>query len=93
MKTTAWILISLMVFTAAAFAADIEMKSVKSSLIDKIGYDPAAKTLVVQMNNSSDTYTYEGVSQAVYDDFLAADSKGAYFVEHIKGKFSHDKDE
>ena len=54
-----------------------------------IGYDPEAKTLVVQMNNSSDSYTYEGVPQAVYDDFLAADSKGAYFVAHIKGQYGH----
>ena len=93
MKKIALVLASLMVFSAVAFAADIEMQSVKSSLLDKVGYDPEAKVLAVQMNYSSDVYLYQKVPQDIFDDLLAADSKGAYFVEHIKGKFSHDKDE
>ena len=54
MKKIALVLAALMVFSAVAFAADIEMQSVKSSLIAKVGYDPGAKVLAVQMNYSSD---------------------------------------
>ncbi len=74
-------------FTGAVLAADMDMKSVKSSLLDKVGYDNATQTLVIQMVNSSDIYTYIDVPQNIYDSLLAADSKGTYFVEKIKGKF------
>lgn len=93
MKKIVWFLFALMLFSAIALAADIEMQSVESSLIAKIGYDAEAKTLAIQMNNSSDIYLYEAVPQSVFDDFLSADSKGAYFVNAIKGKFSRDKEE
>ena len=91
MKKIALVLASLMVFSAAAFAAEIEMQSVKSSLLDKVGYDPEAKVLAVQMNYSSDVYLYRDVPMDVFDDLLAADSKGAYYVKHIKGKYKTER--
>ena len=91
MKKIALVLAALMVFSAVAFAADIEMQSVKSSLLDKVGYDPEAKVLAVQMNYSSDVYLYRGVPQAIYDDLLAADSKGSFYVENIKGQFETER--
>ena len=39
------------------------------------------------MNNSSDRYFYSNVSQAVFDDLLAAPSKGSFYVKKIKGKY------
>ena len=91
MKKIALVLAALMVFSAVAFAADIEMQSVKSSLLDKVGYDPEAKVLAVQMNYSSDVYLYQKVPQDIFDDLLAADSKGAYYVKHIKGKYKTER--
>ena len=91
MKKIALVLAALMVFSAVAFAADIEMQSVKSSLLDKVGYDPEAKVLAVQMNYSSDVYLYRDVPMDVFDDLLAADSKGAYYVKHIKGKYKTER--
>ena len=91
MKKIALVLASLMFFSVVAFAADIEMKSVKSSLLDKVGYDPEAKVLAVQMNYSSDVYLYRDVPVDVFDDLLAADSKGAYYVKHIKGKYKTER--
>ena len=91
MKKIALVLAALMVFSAVAFAADIEMQSVKSSLLDKVGYDPEAKVLAVQMNYSSDVYLYQNVPMDIFDDLLAADSKGAYYVKHIKGKYKTER--
>lgn len=91
MKKIALVLFSLLILASVALAAD--MQSVKSSLIDKAGYDPETKVLSIQMNNSSDVYTYEAVPQAVYDGFLEAESKGAYYVKHIKGQYKTDKAE
>ena len=42
MKKIALVLASLMVFSSAAYAADIEKQPVKSSLLDKVGFDPEA---------------------------------------------------
>lgn len=91
MKKIALVLASLMVFSAVAFAADIEMQSVKSSLLDKVGYDPEAKVLAVQMNYSSDVYLYQNVPQEIFDDLLAADSKGAFYVKKIKGQYKTER--
>lgn len=87
MKTIALVLISALLFTVATFAAELDMRSVDSSLLDKVGYDSATQTMVIQMQNSSDLYTYVGVPEALYDELLAADSKGTFFVEKIKGKY------
>ena len=91
MKKIALVLAALMVFSAVAFAADIEMQSVKSSLLDKVGYDPEAKVLAVQMNYSSDVYLYQNVPQGIFDDLLAADSKGAFYVKKIKGQYKTER--
>ena len=93
MKKVALILLALMIPAAAALAADVALLPVESSLIDKAGYDAAAQTLVIKLVNGSDLYVYQGISQALYDGFLAAESKGAFFVENIKGKFPTQKDE
>lgn len=87
MKTVALLLTALTLFATVAFADELEMRSVDSSLLDKVGYDSATKTLVVQMVNSSDIYTYVDVPQTVYDELLASDSKGTFFVDNIKGKY------
>ena len=43
------------------------------------------------MNYSSDVYLYRDVPVDVFDDLLAADSKGAYYVKHIKGKYKTER--
>lgn len=89
MKKSALVLVSLMLFTVFAFAADIAMTPVESSLIEKVGYDAESQTLAIQMHNSSDTYLYQGVSSAIYESFLAAESKGSFYVKNIKGQFEN----
>ena len=84
MKKISLALVCLLAFSAFALAADIEMQHVQSSLLDKVGYDPETKTLSIQMNNSSDVYCCEDVPQSVYDNLMAADSKGAFYVKKIK---------
>jgi len=91
MKTIALLLISLIFFTCLALAAEMDMVSVDSSLLDKVGYDSATKTLVIQVVNSSDIYTYLDVPENLYDRLLAADSKGKFYVDKIKGKYERGK--
>ncbi len=88
MKKISLVLLSLMILTAAAFAVDLV--PVDSSFIASAGYDADTQVLSIQMVNSSDIYNYQDVPQAIYDDFLAAESKGAFYVENIKGQFKTD---
>lgn len=94
MKFIALSLIAIVILSGCAPVAEppaqTQLHKVDSSFIDQIGYDAAAQTLTVQMQNSTDIYTYEGVSQDVFDAFLAAESKGRFFAENIRGQYGSD---
>jgi len=87
MKKIALALVALLLFSVLAFAADPVWQAVESSLIERVAYDAETQTLSIQMHNSSDTYLYKGVPPALFEDFLEADSKGAFYVKKIKGQF------
>ncbi len=83
------ILICLLCATACfwtALAAPV-IQTVESSLIGKVGYDSDTQQLSIQMVNSSDVYYYTGVPADIYEGLMAAESKGTYYVKHIKGKY------
>lgn len=63
---------------------------VDSSNIAEIGYDPDSATLEVLFNNES-LYQYFDVPETVYEEFLAADSKGKYFNANIRNSYRYDK--
>ncbi|MGE3520759.1 MAG: KTSC domain-containing protein [Vicinamibacterales bacterium] len=62
------------------------MIPVDSTSIDAIGYDTEAAELHVRLL-SGNTYKYAGVSQAAFQAFLSAPSKGAYFNREMKPKY------
>lgn len=68
----------------------VEMQYVDSSNIEAIGHDAAAQELHVRFL-SGDTYVYHGVPQEVYDELMAAPSKGSYLNRMIKGNYEHSK--
>ena len=64
---------------------------IESSIIESIGYDAETNILAVIFLKNRSVYFYPGVPQEVYDNFLAAESKGSYFNEKIKGAYSYFK--
>jgi len=62
-----------------------EMRTVGSSTIAAIGYDPGARELYVQFHSPPGTYVYYPVDAAVFEEFLRASSKGDYFNRKVKG--------
>ena len=64
-------------------------KILDSSFIDFLGYNRNARLLFVGMNGR--TTIYDGVDEALYTDFVAAESKGSYLNAVIKSRnFSYE---
>lgn len=66
-------------------APAIPMTQVKSNQVACIGYDTASKTLAVQFTRGTGAvYHYPNVEPKVHADFMAAESIGKFFGQHIK---------
>ena len=63
------------------------MPSVSSSAIHQIEFDELTHRLYVTFT-SGKTYTYYGVPRSVYEGFVQAASKGAFFNDYIKDRYS-----
>lgn len=58
----------------------------QSSVIDYIIYDAAARTLRISFRETG-RYVYDGVPEAVVEDFCKARSAGTFFNTCIKDKY------
>ena len=61
---------------------------VNSTLLATVTYNIAASLLDLEFCDGA-IYQYSAVSEMVYHELLAADSKGAYFNRRIRKHFSH----
>ena len=66
------------------------MIAINSSNIRAVEYDEQQQILKVQFTNQA-TYQYSGVPAATYRDFMAANSKGAFFASEIKSVYPYEK--
>lgn len=64
------------------------MPDVDSSAIERISHDEATRLLHVRFV-SGRCYAYSGVPRSVYHAFLAAESKGAFFNQHIRDLYPY----
>lgn len=63
----------------------IPLTPVKSNQVGAIGYDPETKTLAVVFSRGiGSIYHYPDVEPETHAAFVAAESIGKYFGEHIK---------
>lgn len=68
----------------------MDRQAVSSSNIAAIGYDGDSATLEVEFNNGA-VYQYFDVPEHVFNDFLSADSVGAYLANNIKGQYRYSR--
>ncbi len=61
---------------------------VTSSEIDAVAYDSAGKRLRIRFRSGA-IYEYDGVPSVVYEELLAAPSKGRYFSEYIRPDYPY----
>jgi hypothetical protein len=57
-----------------------------STAIEGFGYDPARRTLEIRFKHGK-TYVYFKVPEAVFEQMQAAESKGQFVTEHVKGSY------
>ena len=57
-----------------------------SSFVGNVRYDPDSQTLLVLLNGKP--YLYQDVPERVFDSFMGANSKGAFFARNIKDLFA-----
>lgn len=63
----------------------IQMTSVQSTSISSIGY--RRRTMQIEFS-SGRVYSYSKVPRSTYDSFAKSQSKGKFFNEEIREKFS-----
>lgn len=65
----------------------IMLAQIESHKIAAVGYDAATKTLAVQFCSRGPChfYHYPNVEPEVHEAFMAAESKGKFFGQHIQG--------
>jgi hypothetical protein len=61
----------------------MDYQPIKSSNLKEVAYDYATQTLGLRFNTGNE-YHYSPVSENMYRDFMAAESKGTYFAQWIK---------
>jgi hypothetical protein len=61
---------------------------VVSSSIVSAGYEPSSETLEIEFANGG-VYQYYNVPSSIYEEFLAADSKGRFLISQIKDRFPY----
>ncbi len=71
----------------------MDRQPVDSRLIQAVGYDLAESILEVELAGPGRVYRYFDVPFSVYQDLMAADSKGAYFNEHVRDFYAYEEDD
>jgi len=68
----------------------MNIKPVESATLTAIGYDDSQKLLQLEFRSQA-VYRYAGVPGCVYEELMAAPSKGRYFNEAIRGHYAHSR--
>lgn len=68
-------------------ASQIVRTAVESSVLSSVGYSTDA-TLELEFRSGA-IYRYFAVPPAVFEDLIAAKSKGVYFNRHVRDRFRY----
>ncbi|WP_084645713.1 KTSC domain-containing protein [Marinimicrobium agarilyticum] len=64
-----------------------EWVSVNSRAIRRVGYDASSARMFIDFEDSHPIYTFCGVSEAVFLDFINSGSVGRYYHQCIKDRY------
>ena len=61
-------------------------RSVSSSSVASVGYDPETRTMEIEFHSGS-VYEYQEVPPEVFQALMEAPSKGRFFANEIRGQY------
>lgn len=64
----------------------VDRVEVNSSLIASVGHNGVAGVLEVEFVHGGAVYRYSGVSTAMYQEMMAAESVGKWFSKNVKAR-------
>jgi hypothetical protein len=64
------------------------LETVNSSAIHAIGYDAERRVMEVIFTGGG-IYRFANVPPEIFTEFARANSKGAFFQDHVRGRFRH----
>jgi hypothetical protein len=94
LRTKRWLHVALLIFALHCSAPGqqtihrIQSRPVESQGIASIGYHSRTHTLQIIFKDQS-VYRYAEVPKAIYKQFLAAESKGRFFHDHIRDTYRY----
>ena len=65
--------------------------SVESKMFTSVSYDAGKQVLYLRFRNSGDVYRYFEFPVTEYQALLGAESKGRFFLAHIRGHFRYER--
>jgi hypothetical protein len=68
----------------------MDWQAFESKLLASSAYDATKHTLYLRFH-SGEVYRYFEFSQEQYREFLDADSRGRYFLNHIRNQFRYER--
>lgn len=66
----------------------VTLYGAKSTLISHIGYDDSSSILYVRIRTNGHVYSYRNISPQLYDNFIHAESIGAFYNKFIKRAYA-----
>jgi len=70
-------------------AVSVALTPVESSQVSEIGYESGS--LFVRFKHGGSLYRYSDVPYGVFQEFMAAESKGKFLATEIKTRFAFEK--
>jgi hypothetical protein len=65
--------------------------TLESEMLAAVAYDTAKQILYLRFRNTGDVYRYFEFPMAQYQNFLAAESHGRFFLAHIRDCFRYER--
>lgn len=69
----------------------VKMTRIDSSTVAAVGYDSGDRCLYVRFTEGRGTYVYYDVPTMLFEELLAAESKGRFLNERLKGSYRYQK--
>lgn len=64
-----------------------EWVNVYSTAIRRVGYDAPAMRMYIDFEDSAPIYTFCGVPERIFRDFVGAPSVGQFYHQYIKDRY------